>query len=44
MGWDDMDKAKEFAESEGLRQRMQKRGVIDKPDVYFLDKMEETLS
>jgi quinol monooxygenase YgiN len=33
----DLDKAKAFAASEDLRAAMQKAGVTDKPDVYFLD-------
>jgi heme-degrading monooxygenase HmoA len=32
----DIDKAKAFAASDDLRQAMQKAGVSDKPDVYFL--------
>ena len=34
---DDLDKAKAFAASDELRQAMQKAGVSDKPDVYFLE-------
>jgi hypothetical protein len=33
----DLNKAKEFAGSDDLRQRMQQAGVIDKPDVWFLN-------
>jgi len=33
---DDIQKAKEFAVSADLRETMQKAGVIDKPDIYFL--------
>lgn len=32
----DMGKAKTFAESDELREAMQRVGVIDKPDIYFL--------
>jgi hypothetical protein len=32
----DVEKAKEFAASPGLREAMQKAGVFDKPDSYFL--------
>jgi hypothetical protein len=32
----DLNKAKQFAASDDLRQRMQQAGVSDKPDVYFL--------
>jgi hypothetical protein len=33
----DIQKAKEFASSAGLREAMQNAGVVDKPDIYFLD-------
>jgi hypothetical protein len=33
----DLQKAKEFAASSDLRERMQEAGVIDKPDIYFLE-------
>jgi len=33
----DLNKAKTFAGSDDLRQAMQKAGVSDKPDVYFLE-------
>jgi len=32
----DLDKAKAFAASPDLRERMQQAGVTDKPDIYFL--------
>lgn len=32
----DLDRARKFAESADLRDTMEKSGVIDKPDVYFL--------
>jgi heme-degrading monooxygenase HmoA len=35
--WDDLDKARQFAQSEDLRQTMQRAGVVDQPDVYFLN-------
>ena len=34
---EDADKAKAFAASDDLRHAMQKAGVTDKPDVYFLE-------
>jgi hypothetical protein len=34
---EDPDKAKAFTASDDLRQAMQKAGVSDKPDVYFLE-------
>ena len=33
---DDLGKAKTFAASADLREAMQKAGVTDKPDLYFL--------
>jgi heme-degrading monooxygenase HmoA len=33
---EDLDKAKAFAASDDLRQAMQRAGVSDKPDIYFL--------
>lgn len=41
--WDDMKKARGFAQSEDLRQTMQRAGVSDKPDVYYLDEVEKVL-
>ena len=32
----DLAKARAFAESEDLQKKMQEVGVIDRPDVYFL--------
>ena len=34
---EDVDKAKAFTASDDLRQAMEKAGVNDKPDVYFLE-------
>ena len=33
----DLNRAKTFAESTDLRETMQKVGVVDKPDIYFLN-------
>ena len=33
----DINRAKEFAASADLRDRMQESGVVDKPDIYFLN-------
>jgi hypothetical protein len=33
----DLGRAKAFAESADLRETMQKVGVVDKPDIYFLN-------
>ena len=34
---ENLDRAKAFAASDELREAMQKAGVSDKPDVYFLE-------
>ena len=34
----DIDRAQTFAESADLRETMQGLGVIDKPDIYFLNR------
>ena len=39
--WDDLDKARTFAQSEDLRQIMQRAGVADQPDLYFLEEVEQ---
>jgi len=33
----DLNRAKSFAESADLRETMQKVGVMDRPDIYFLN-------
>lgn len=33
----DLNRAKAFAASADLRERMQEVGVVDKPDIYFLN-------
>jgi heme-degrading monooxygenase HmoA len=42
--WDDLANAKKFAQSEDLIKTMQKAGVSDKPDIYFLEEIETTPS
>ena len=39
--WDSMENAQRFANSDNLRETMQKAGVADQPDVYFLEEVEE---
>lgn len=34
--WDDLEKARQFTQSEDLRELMQRAGVVDQPDIYFL--------
>jgi heme-degrading monooxygenase HmoA len=38
--WDDLEKARQFAGSADLREAMQRAGVSDHPDLYFLDQAE----
>ena len=38
--WDDLEKARQFAQSKDLREAMQRAGVSDRPDLYFLDEVE----
>ena len=37
---DDLEKARQELQSEDLRQAMQRNGVIDKPDIYYLEEIE----
>lgn len=37
---DNLEKARQFVQSEDLRKTMQRSGVYDQPDVYFLDEIE----
>ena len=36
----DPEKAGQFTQSEGLREKMQQAGVIGRPDIYFLEEVE----
>ena len=38
--WDDVGKARQFAGSDDLCETMQRAGVADHPDVYFLEEIE----
>ena len=38
--WDDLERARQFAESDDLRETMQRAGVADQPDIYFLEEVE----
>ncbi len=39
--WDDLKNARRFTESDDLRQAMQRAGVADRPDLYFLEDVEK---
>lgn len=38
--WDDLKKAKSFVHSDNLKETMMQAGVVDKPDIYFLEEVE----
>lgn len=38
--WDDLEKARQFAQSDDLRKAMQQSGVSGPPDMYFLDEVD----
>jgi heme-degrading monooxygenase HmoA len=38
--WDDLEQARQFVQSEDLREVMQRAGVADQPDLYFLEAVE----
>lgn len=40
--WDNLEKARKFVQSDDLRQAMQRAGVADRPDVYFLEEVQWT--
>jgi hypothetical protein len=37
-----LEKAQQFTQSEGLREAMQRAGVITRPEITFLEEIEET--
>ena len=41
--WDTIEKARKFAGSEDLKKRMQEAGVVDKPDIFFLEEVEQVI-
>jgi heme-degrading monooxygenase HmoA len=38
--WDSLENARRFADADDLREAMQRAGVADQPDVYFLEEVE----
>ena len=38
--WDDLEKARRFAQSENLRETMERAGVADEADIYFLEEVD----
>ena len=39
--WDNLENARRYAQSEDLRDALQRAGVTDQPDVYFLEEVEK---
>lgn len=39
--WDELDNARRFVQSDDLRETMQRAGVADQPDIYFLEEIEQ---
>lgn len=37
LAWDDLDRARLFAMSDDLHEQMRRGGVVDQPDVWFLE-------
>jgi hypothetical protein len=42
MEWDSLDNARKFAFSDDLRQTMEKAGVADRPDIYFVEQVDKS--
>jgi heme-degrading monooxygenase HmoA len=42
--WDNLQKARQFAQSDDLRNTMQRAGVVGKPEVYFLEELERPMA
>ena len=38
--WDTLENARQFISAPGMKQAMEEAGVIDQPDVYFLENQE----
>ncbi|WMW26105.1 hypothetical protein RE474_05115 [Methanolobus sediminis] len=41
--WDTIENARKFTESAELKQKMEEVGVISKPEIIFLDKIEDVI-
>jgi hypothetical protein len=39
--WDSLENARRFANADDLREAMQRAGVVDEPDVNFLEEVEQ---
>ena len=38
--WEDLENARQFAQSEDLRETMERAGVAEQPDIYFLEEVD----
>jgi heme-degrading monooxygenase HmoA len=38
--WPDLEDTRRFAQSQDLRETMQRAGVAEEPDIYFLEEVE----
>jgi len=41
--WDDLERARLFVDSDDLREAMDRAGVIDRPDIWFLEEGDRIL-
>lgn len=39
--WDTIENARKFTESDDLKMRMQKGGVTEQPDIFFIEEIEK---
>jgi len=39
--WDTIENARKFTESDDLKKRMQKGGIIEQPEILFLEEVEQ---
>ena len=40
LAWDDLERARLFADSDDLREALARAGVTDRPDIWFLENVE----
>jgi heme-degrading monooxygenase HmoA len=41
LAWDDLERARLFAQSDDLREVMARAGVVDQPDLWFLEEADQ---
>ena len=42
--WDDLERARLFVDSDDLREALARAGVIDRPDIWFLEEVDHPTS